>query len=50
MCGVLAAVIITPAAGSNAGGAGVVEVASWDELAGNVIADDPDCDYGYVRL
>ena len=45
MCGVLAAVIITPAAGSNAGGAGVVEVASWDELAGNVIADDPDCDY-----
>ena len=45
-CGALAAVIIKPAAGNTTGDVNVVEGAStWGELAGNVIADDPNEDY-----
>ena len=42
----MAAVIIKPAADNNAGDVDAAEAASsWGELAGNVIADDPNEDY-----
>ena len=45
-CGALAAVIIKPAAGNNNdNGVDAAGASSWGELAGNVIADDPNADY-----